>query len=101
MADGTCIKLGINRQTAVRILQSQTIAMGTNAIAIGADADNTSYSMAGAMREIAFWDTALSEADMATEVDAAMTRWGITNSVTPPSSGGGIPIARGMHGGMR
>ena len=101
MADGTCIKGGVNRQSAVRTLHSQTIALGTNSVAIGADADNTLYSMAGAMREIAFWDTALSELDMATEVDAAMTRWGISNSVSPPSSGGGIPIARGMHGGMR
>lgn len=90
IADGTCIKGGVNRQSAVRTLQSQTIAMGTNSVAIGADADNTLYSMAGAMREIAFWDTALSESDMATEVDAAMTRWGVTNSVSPPSSGGAI-----------
>lgn len=101
IVDGTSIKVGVNRQSAVRTLQSQTIAMGTSSIAIGADADNTSYSMTGSMREIAFWDTALSESDMATEVDAAMTRWGVTNSVTPPVSGGGIPIARGMHGGMR
>ncbi len=101
IADGTSIKAGINRQSAVRTLHSQAIAMGTSSVAIGADADNTLYSMAGAMREIAFWDTALSENDMATEVDAAMSRWGISNSVSPPSSGGGIPIARGMHGGMR
>jgi hypothetical protein len=101
IADGACIKSGVNRQSAVRTLQSQTIALGTNAVAIGADADNTAYAFTGSMREIAFWDTALSETDMATEVDAAMTRWGISNSVSPPSSGCGIPIARGMHGGMR
>lgn len=92
IADGVCIKGGINRQSAVRTLQSQTIALGTTSLAIGADADNTVYSMSGAMREIAFWDTALSEADMATEVDAAMTRWGISNSVTPPSSGSTVIV---------
>lgn len=97
-ADGTCIKGGVNRQSVVRTLQSQTIALGTSAVAIGADADNTGYSFAGSMREIAFWDTALSETDIATEVDAAMTRWGITNSVSPPSSGGGVRMVN-VRGG--
>lgn len=99
IADGTCIKGGVNRQSAVRTLQSQTIALGTNSVAIGADADNTSYSLTGSMREIAFWDSALSETDMATEVDAAMSRWGISNSVSPPSSGGGGVRMVNVRGG--
>lgn len=99
VADGVCIKGGVNRQTAVRTSQSQTIALGTNAVAIGADADNTVYSMAGTMREIAFWDEALSESAMAAQVDAAMSRWGISNSVTPPASGGGLILPRPQNGG--
>lgn len=86
--DANELRMYGNRQSAVRIAQSGTLSMGTGSLAIGADADNTIYSFDGSMREIAFWNTALTESEMGTEIDAAMSRWGVTNTVTPPASAG-------------
>lgn len=86
-ADASGVRMCLNRQSSVRIAQTKAVALGTASIAIGADADNTAYSMGGPMREVAFWDTALDESEMAAEIDAAMSRWGVTNTVEPPASG--------------
>jgi hypothetical protein len=94
--DATELRMYGNRQSAVRIAQSGTLSMGTSSLAIGADADNTAYSLDGSYRELAFWNTALSESEMATEIDAAMARWNVTNTVTPPASGN----ARLINGGL-
>jgi hypothetical protein len=37
---------------------------------------------------------------MASEIDTAMSNWSISNTVTPPSSGGGIMRHPGMCGGL-
>lgn len=87
-ADGSCIKSYINTQSASRVLQSQTVNFGTNPLTLFGDGSTfAQFHMTGAAREFAFWDSALSETDMQTELAAAMTRWGITNTVEPPSSG--------------
>lgn len=87
IADGSKMELYINRQSVSRILQTQTINFGTSALTLFADGSGTSmYNMTGAAREFAFWNTALTGLEMQTEIDAAMTRWGITNTVTPPAS---------------
>jgi len=88
IADGTKLELYVNRQSVGRILQSQTINFGTNPLTLFADGSGPTimYNMTGAAREFAFWSTALAGSEMQTEIDAAMTRWGITNTVTPPAS---------------
>ena len=74
-ADTTVQKGYVNRQSASRLLETQTIAMGTSGTTLFSDADDMSYgSLDGALREIAFWNTALTESQMASEIDAAMSR---------------------------
>jgi hypothetical protein len=87
-ASATAIDCYMNRQSVARVLQSQTIDFGTNPLTLFGDGSGTAiYHMTGASREFAFWSTALSGADMQTEIDAAMTRWGITDTVSVPASG--------------
>jgi hypothetical protein len=68
--------------------------VGTSALTLGEDADLSGlYNLVqGVIYEVAFWDAGLSESEMATEIDGAMTRWGVTNTVTPPSTGGAVAI---------
>jgi len=89
VANGSKIECYVNRQSVERMLQTQTINFGTNPLTLFGDGSgSSSYHMTGAAREFAFWDNALTGAEINTEIDAAMARWGITNTVTPPSSGG-------------
>lgn len=97
-ADSACLKTYANEQSVSRVLQSQTVNFGTNPLTLFGDGSgSSSYHMTGASREFAFWDSALSEAEMQTEISAAMVRWGVTNTVAPPSSGGN-PLLAFQHG---
>lgn len=88
-ADASCIKVYVNKQSSSRLLQSQTVNFGTSALTLFGDGSgSTTYQMTGAAREFAFWSSALSETEMQTEITAAMSRWGVTNTVTPPASAG-------------
>lgn len=97
-ADGSCIKTYANLQSASRVLKSQTVNFGTNPLTLFGDGGtNGSYHMTGAAREFAFWDAALTENEMATEIASAMSRWGVTNTIAPPTSGG---VSRLVNGGL-
>lgn len=91
-ADSSCLKTYANEQSACRILQSQTVNFGTNPLTLFGDGSGAStYHMTGAAREFAFWDAALTETEMQAEISAAMARWGVTNTVTPPTGGTSRP----------
>lgn len=101
--DSTKICSYINKQSSIRRLESGTLALGTSGLTIGEDYDSAgTYNITqGVLFELAFWDSALTESEMATEIDTAMTTWSVSNTVTPPSSGGGLILSPGMFGGMR
>lgn len=91
-ADGTDICSYVNRQSASRLSLARTVDFGTSALTLFGDGSASSnYHTTGAAREFAFWNTALTGAEMNTEIDAAMTRWGITNTVTPPTASSAKP----------
>lgn len=83
-ADSECIKLHINRQSSSRHVQAHTVNFGTSPLTLFGD--GSTYRMTGAAREFAFWDVALTANEMAAEIDAAMGRWGVTNTIAPPDS---------------
>jgi hypothetical protein len=86
IANGANIQVFVNRQSVSRLLQSQTINFGTNPLTLlGDGSSNSAYHPTGATREFAFWDTALTQSAMESEIDAAMSRWGISNTVTVSS----------------
>ena len=88
VADGTTMRLFVNRQSVTRLSQSQTINFGTNALTIFGDGSSSSvYHPTGAMRELSFWSVALSESSMASEIDTAMATWGVSNTIAPPAIG--------------
>jgi len=100
--DSSKICTFINRQTVTRDSESGTIALGTSGLTIGEDYDSAgTYNLTqGVIFELAFWNAALTETEMASEIDTAMSNWSISNTVTPPSSGGGIMRHPGMCGGL-
>ena len=101
--DATKMCSYINRQSSIRRLESGTVSLGTSGLTIGEDYDSAgTYNLTqGVLFELAFWDSALTEAEMATEIDTAMTTWSVSNTVSPPSTSGGLLMAPGMFGGMR
>lgn len=93
IADASKMEIYLNRQSVARVSQSNTIDFGTNPLTLFGDGSGSaSYNMTGAAREFAFWDNALTGAEMQVEIDAAMLRWGISNTVTPPAGSGGRQV---------
>jgi hypothetical protein len=87
-ADGNKIECFINRQSVARVSQTQAVNFGTNPLTFFGDGSGSSiYHMTGAAREFAFWDTALAQSEMKSEIDAAMTRWDISNTVAVDPGG--------------
>lgn len=101
-ADGSKLCTYVNTRTATRNPKSNTITIGTSPFTIGEDVDASgTYNLTqGTFYEIALWNAALSETEMATELTSAMSRWGITETLGPASSGGGLLVAPGMNGGL-
>lgn len=98
-ADGSKICTYVNRQTATRRAITNSITMGTSGLTLGEDVDGSgTYNLTqGVIFEVALWNSALTDSEAFTEIDAAMTRWGVSNTVTPPSSGGAVaypPVRR-------
>lgn len=92
IADANKIEVYVNRQSVARVSQSNTVDFSTNPLTLFADGGGSaSYNMTGAAREFAFWDSALTGAEMQDEIDTVMDRWEITDTVTPPTSGTARP----------
>lgn len=97
----TEIRLWLNRQAIARRTITGSLTLGTAAKAIGSSEDNTTYGITSLkLREMTFWNSMLTEAQMNAEVDDAMTRWSVTNEIAPAASGG-LLLHPGMAGGMR
>ena len=95
----------VNLQSSSRRAISQSISVGTAQFVLGEDAEGSgTYNLTqGVVFEIAVWNAALTESEMATEIGNAMTRWGVTNTADlPTTSSGGIvlpsPFAAGIMG---
>lgn len=83
-------RLYLNGQSIQRMKMINSMSWGTRSVTIGSGFDGTSRAMPDLyLREIAWWDSALSEEDMATEIDEVMTRWSLSNDIDPPEAGGG------------
>lgn len=101
IADGTKMCMLMNGYPMGKA-KSGTVALGTADLRIGDHMDNGGYGAGPNFFLSAFkvWNSALTFSEMITEHATQMATWSISNTVTPPSSGGGIIRHPGMCGGL-
>lgn len=78
--------------------ESGTVALGTANLHIGDHMDNGGYGAGPSFFLSAFkvWNSAITALEMQTEIATQMSTWSVTNTVAPPSTGGGLalPVVR-------
>lgn len=100
-ADATSVRLWLNKQLIARHTITGSFTVGTRNKHIGGAGNATTYTVASMkLREMTWWSSMLTEAQMNTEVDDAMTRWGITNEIDPPAASGGGAATLINSGGL-